>query len=262
MLESVSGWSGPSFNFRRARVCSRSVSARSFWPAGVAGSEVVHARERLGVVRAEPCGERGTGLVEKRDRPIRVAQIELGKAQGHLHPGHGEGVAGGFPFDLGRRTVEPLAQDRRQRLATLLRVLGVEILEDRTQYFIHLRDLGQPLLGLTTLPPRLEESQGRADDAEHQRQQQQRRRRHLGSVAADELAAGGRRPSAGRPRPPRGSSTAPGRRPGRPPRRTAARAPSPAPSSRSSPARPGRAATAAPARHAGWPPATAAPPTC
>ena len=64
--------------------------------------------------------EGGAGLGEQRDRPLRVAQAELRRAQGHLHPGHGERVAGRLPLDLGRRPVQPLAQDRRERLAVLL----------------------------------------------------------------------------------------------------------------------------------------------
>ena len=163
------------------------------------------------MVGAERGGEGGAGLDEQPDRPIRVAQTELRTAQGHLHPGHRQRVAGGLPLDLGRRPIQPLAQDRRERLAVLRGVLRVEVLEDRAEDVVHLRHLPQPLLGLTALvvgelllPPGLDQAEGRADHTEHQRQQHQRRRRHLRPVPPDELPSAGRPPSAGRRRPARG----------------------------------------------------------
>ena len=54
MLASVSGWSGPSLAFRSASVSSWSFSASACRPRSVvAGGQVVHALERVGVVGAQ-----------------------------------------------------------------------------------------------------------------------------------------------------------------------------------------------------------------
>ena len=54
MLASVSGWSGPSFAFRSASVSSTELQRPvELAGGGIAVGEVVHARERVGVVGAE-----------------------------------------------------------------------------------------------------------------------------------------------------------------------------------------------------------------
>ncbi len=152
MLVSVSGWSGPSFAFCKARVSSRSFSASlSLSGVEVAIGEVGHAQQRLGVVAAELGGERRPGFLEEVVRFLRITQAKLRKAERHLHSGHGEWVARGLPLDLRRRPVQTLSQHGRQRLAVLRRVCWVQVVEDRAQNLVHLRHLSEPLFGLLTL---------------------------------------------------------------------------------------------------------------
>ena len=85
MLVSVSGWSGPSLAFRSFSVSSKSGRARSSFAGGrYALGQVVHARERVGVVGAELGRASLTGLLEA-DRiwrlPSRAATRPDGSAE-------------------------------------------------------------------------------------------------------------------------------------------------------------------------------------
>ena len=97
MLLSVSGWSGPSFAFRSASVSSKSGSARSILPAAaIADGEVVHARERVGVVGAELRLPQRQRLLAQLQRPVVLAGV--GIADGEVvHARERVGVVGAEP---------------------------------------------------------------------------------------------------------------------------------------------------------------------
>ena len=70
MLESVSGWSGPSLALRRASVCFAERQGVGVAAEGVvAVGQVVHARERVGVVGAELGLLQGQRLLVERAGP-------------------------------------------------------------------------------------------------------------------------------------------------------------------------------------------------
>ena len=160
----------------------------------VATGEPFHALEGVGVVGTEVGRERGAGLGVQVDRPLGVAQAELSLSQGRLHPRHAERVVGRVPHQLGRRHVQPLRQASGEGQALDIAALLVQVPEDREQDLVGLVLLDQPLLGLlppdlgdAALPVGLEQAQGRADDAAHERQQHQRGRDHPASIPPHEL---------------------------------------------------------------------------
>ena len=77
MLPSVSGWSGPSFAFASASVSSWSFSARRLAGVDVAGGEVVHADERVGVVGAELRLPQRQRLLVELQRPLVLAGVDV-----------------------------------------------------------------------------------------------------------------------------------------------------------------------------------------
>ena len=97
----------------------------------VGRGEVAHARERVGVVGAEPGGEGGAGLGEQDDRLLGVAQAELRCAQGHLHPGHGQRVADRLPLDLRPSPGRAARPGGRSGWPSFVAVRRVQVLEDR-----------------------------------------------------------------------------------------------------------------------------------
>ena len=161
-----------------------------------------HDRECVRVVRAELGSADREGLREHRLRLGGVAQGPVRPAQSILQIGHDEGVADRVSFQIGGRPVEPVAEDRPQRLAFLLLRARVEIAEDRRQDLAPLFDLLQPLLRLCvgfllalgsigfrlagTIGP--DQSPGRARDAADQQEKDDRGRQHGAPVPPDKLA--------------------------------------------------------------------------
>ena len=69
MLASVSGWREPSLAFRKARVSSRSFRASAWRPrAALAGRDLGHGPERIGMVKAQLGLLQGQGFLEELER--------------------------------------------------------------------------------------------------------------------------------------------------------------------------------------------------
>ena len=103
--------------------------------------------------------ESGACLGAKVDRPLSVAQAELGLSQVHLHPRHTERVVGRVAHQLGRRRVQPLGQASGEGQALDIAVLFVQVPEDREQDLVGLVLLPQTLLG--DVPCRLASNRAR-----------------------------------------------------------------------------------------------------
>jgi hypothetical protein len=81
----------------------------------VAIRQVVHARERVGVVGPQLGLVRVARLHEQINRLLGVAQVEQCQAEPVLQVGHQQRVADRFPFQVRRRLDQSLGQHRLQR---------------------------------------------------------------------------------------------------------------------------------------------------
>src|SRR5262249_25992501 len=101
----------------------------------------------IGMIGALFGRESRAGFAEQADGFWRITQAEFRLAQDHLHARDRQGVADDLALQLGGGLVDTLAQKRLQRLALVLDVLGVKILEDGAQNLVGLLDLREALAG-------------------------------------------------------------------------------------------------------------------